>query len=138
MKVILFIGIILLLGDTPSGLCEPTRADLSERVQMQKLDQKTTIGGRIGKGMVSVFRDFISPVDGDRCPSVPSCSAYSCLAFEKHGFFLGWIMTVDRLFHEADEKAVSPLVLVNGRLKILDPVENNDFWWFDGNDAEQE
>jgi len=44
---------------------------------------------------------------------------------------MGWMMTVDRLFHEgSEEKKVSPLVYDHGRLKIYDPVEDNDFWWF--------
>ena len=40
-------------------------------------------------------------------------------------------MTVDRLIHEGSEETkVSPVVLVDGQYKILDPVENNDFWWY--------
>jgi hypothetical protein len=56
------------------------------------------------------------------------------MAFKKHGFFIGWLMTVDRLIHEIDEESVSPLVNYKGRAKIFDPVENNDFWWFCGDD----
>jgi len=83
-----------------------------------------------GVRLASFFRDHISAVDGDRCPSLPTCSSYIVEAFKKHGFFVGWMMTVDRLIHEADEASISPLVHQNGKIKILDPVENNDFWWF--------
>jgi hypothetical protein len=80
--------------------------------------------------LVSLFRDHLSAVDGDRCPSAPSCSSYSVQAFNKHGFVMGWLMTVDRLIHEGkEETTVSPLVYIDGRLKIYDPVQNNDFWW---------
>jgi hypothetical protein len=83
-----------------------------------------------GAWLVSVFRDYVSAVDGDRCPSAPSCSSFSVQAFNKHGFIMGWLMTVDRLIHEGKEETdVSPHIYVNGRLKIYDPVENNDFWW---------
>jgi len=83
-----------------------------------------------GAWLVSIFRDYISAVDGDRCPSFPSCSSFSVQAFNKHGFVMGWLMTVDRLIHEGKEETeVSPFVYVNGRLSIYDPVENNDFWW---------
>jgi Putative membrane protein insertion efficiency factor len=83
-----------------------------------------------GAWLVSIFRDHVSAVDGDRCPSTPSCSSFSVQAFNKHGFIIGWLMTVDRLIHEGkDETPVSPLVYENGRLRIYDPVENNDFWW---------
>lgn len=84
----------------------------------------------------SVWR-HISEVDGKRCPSEPSCSSYSSQAFRKHGFFVGWVMTVDRLIHEADEGRQSPLVRRDGQFKILDPVEDNDFWWYGGDDNER-
>ena len=85
----------------------------------------------VGIWLATFFRDTISAVDGDRCPSVPSCSSYSVESFRKHGFFLGWMMTADRLIHEGvEETRVSPSVLTRGGLKIFDPVENNDFWWY--------
>jgi hypothetical protein len=85
----------------------------------------------VGAWLVSLYRDHISKVDGHRCPSFPSCSSYSVQAFRKHGFIMGWMMTVDRLFHEGnEEKKVSPLVYDHGSLKIYDPVKNNDFWWY--------
>jgi len=93
-----------------------------------------------GRWLVSFYREHISPVDGSRCPSVPSCSSYGIKALKKHGFFIGWMMTVDRLIHEGQEETkVSPIVFSQGKWKIYDPVENNDFWWYlpkDRNDHE--
>jgi hypothetical protein len=81
--------------------------------------------------LLSLYKNHISPVDGKRCPSYPSCSSYAEQALKKHGFVRGWMMTVDRLIHEGDEEtSVSPLVIVDGEAKIFDPVENNDFWWY--------
>lgn len=91
-----------------------------------------------GAAVVRLFRDHISAVDGNRCPSYPSCSSYSVQAFEKHGFIVGWLMTVDRLIHEgSEEEEVSGTVKMGDRLKINDPVHNNDFWWYasDGKDT---
>jgi hypothetical protein len=86
--------------------------------------------GNPGAWLVSFYGKHISAVDGDRCPSVPTCSAYAARAFKKHGFFIGWMMTVDRLIHEGKEETeVSPIVFSGGKWKIYDPVENNDFWW---------
>jgi hypothetical protein len=42
---------------------------------------------------------------------------------------MGWLMTVDRLIHEADEWNFSPVKNRGGKEKIIDPVENNDYWW---------
>jgi len=92
----------------------------------------------VGAWLASLYRDSISRVDSDRCPSLPSCSSYSYLAFRKHGFFMGWLLTVDRLIHEADEGSFSPVVYHQGRFKVLDPVENNDFWWFQGDGSTQQ
>ena len=80
--------------------------------------------------VLKAYQETISPVDGGRCPSVPTCSSYSIEAFKKHGFFIGWMMTVDRLIHEGREEAsVSPFLFSEGKWKLYDPVENNDFWW---------
>ncbi len=93
--------------------------------------QAVDSGFNVGTWLVTFYRDTISPVDGDRCPSLPSCSSYSIEAFRKHGFSLGWMMTVDRLIHEGrDETAVSPPIRSDGKWKIYDPVANNDFWWY--------
>jgi hypothetical protein len=81
--------------------------------------------------LVNLYREHISPIDGDRCPSLPTCSTYSVQALKKHGFFIGWMMTVDRLIHEGEEETkVSPVVYYEGKWRILDPVQNNDFWWY--------
>ncbi|MDY6836697.1 MAG: membrane protein insertion efficiency factor YidD [Thermodesulfobacteriota bacterium] len=80
--------------------------------------------------LVGLYREYISPVDGSQCPMVPSCSQYSLDAFEKHGFFMGWIMTCDRLLRcGRDEIKRSSRILLMGEEKCYDPVENNDFWW---------
>jgi len=83
------------------------------------------------RSLVEVYRTYISPIDGSKCPMYPTCSKYSLLAFKKHGLFIGWMMTVDRLFRcGRDELRLSPQIIVNGELACYDPLENNDFWWY--------
>lgn len=84
----------------------------------------------VGVWLASFFSKHISAVDGDRCPSAPTCSSYSVQAFKKHGLVMGWLMTVDRLIHEGNEWSVSPVEKRGGKGKIIDPVENNDYWWY--------
>jgi hypothetical protein len=89
--------------------------------------------------LLSLYKNHISPVNGDSCPSYPSCSLYAEQAMKKHGFFMGWIMTVDRLIHEGkEETAVSPYINFDGEKLIFDPVENNDFWWHPRNGKHHE
>ena len=80
------------------------------------------------RALLVSFQKVISPVDGDRCPSYPTCSAYSLEAYEKHGAVVGTLMTVDRLIHEACEGQFAPAVEVHGVRRIYDPVSANEFW----------
>jgi putative component of membrane protein insertase Oxa1/YidC/SpoIIIJ protein YidD len=135
-KVVLFVALFSSFPNLNQGLCgENSRTGINE-TKTDNSAKRTESDINIGAWLASFFSKHISAVDGDRCPSDPTCSSYSAQAFRKHGFFVGWAMTVDRLIHEGDEGSVSPLVRRNGRLKILDPVENNDFWWYskDGQD----
>lgn len=59
----------------------------------------------------------------------PSCSAYSKEAFQAHGFFLGWIMTCDRLMRcGRDETRLSPGITTSEGRLTLDPLIANDSW----------
>ena len=129
-KISLFLLLLSICLGTAHGMCGEISVPPSVQDISQTKTREDSSQINIGASLVSIFRDHISAVDGDRCPSLPSCSSYSVMAFKKHGFFIGWLMTVDRLIHEIDEESVSPLVNYKGRAKIFDPVENNDFWWF--------
>jgi putative membrane protein insertion efficiency factor len=79
--------------------------------------------------VIDLFRRHLSPIDGDRCPMYPSCSRYSLEAIDKHGPVMGWIMTCDRLLRcGRDELTTASRVIVDGRWRCLDTVEDNDFW----------
>lgn len=74
--------------------------------------------------------DHLSAVRASECPMWPSCLEYSKQAFKKHGFFIGWTMTCDRLMRcGRDEMKLAPLVKVKEKWKYYDPIESNDFWW---------
>ena len=123
------VGLLYLAAALGLAACAGTPTTRTEAVPGAR-DQDAP--QNLAAGMVSIFRDHISAVDADRCPSRPSCAQYGVQAFNKHGFLLGWLMTVDRLIHEgSEEAAVSPLVFEHDRFQIYDPVENNDFWWAD-------
>ena len=82
--------------------------------------------------IIQFYQTYISPVDGNRCPMHPSCSAYAAEVFETHGPVMGWIMTYDRLVRcGRDETKLSPAVIVDNQEYIYDPVKANDFWWFE-------
>ena len=78
--------------------------------------------------LLTFFSKVISPVDGSRCPSYPTCAEYSKQAYQKHGALIGTLMTVDRLFYEPTEARFSPQIEVYGARRIYDPVSANEFW----------
>ena len=129
IKISLFFIFIFFLVSIDSPVGRAFEDELSE--SSDTVNGQETSGFNLGAAIVSIFKDHISAVDGDRCPSVPTCSAYGVEAFKKHGFFMGWMMTVDRLIHEGkEETTVSPLIYTNGKWRIYDPIKNNDFWWY--------
>jgi hypothetical protein len=99
----------------------------------------TVLGGFYGLSpaqaqnpVLGFYQEYISPLDGNRCPMQPSCSAYAGEALEKHGLFMGWIMACDRLVRcGRDETKRSPVIILDSREYIYDPVDANDFWWFE-------
>lgn len=71
-----------------------------------------------------------SAVRHGECPMHPSCSEYSKEAFERYGFFIGAMITSDRLMRcGRDETRLSPKVYVGGMLKSYDPLDRNTSWW---------
>ena len=101
----------------------------SREIHRVSPDKELSLPASLLKGGVMMFSKYISPVDGDRCPMYPTCSVYGKEAVEKHGFFIGILMTADRLIHEGNEMDTAPLIKIGDRLRYLDPVSNNDFWW---------
>lgn len=100
-----------------------------EKACLPPFDGADLAGDGFVPAAVDLFRRYISPIDGDRCPMYPSCSQYSLEAFNKHGLVMGWIMTCDRLLRcGRDELAIAPGIIVDGGLRCYDSVEDNDFW----------
>ena len=47
--------------------------------------------------LINLYRKYISPIKPPCCRFTPTCSAYAVEAFEKRGFFVGFILTVGRI-----------------------------------------
>jgi putative component of membrane protein insertase Oxa1/YidC/SpoIIIJ protein YidD len=129
-----FFVILMMFSLLGSGFAKSAYADPFDMITgqgtSQRKDPPAHSENNVGVWLASFFSKHVSAVDGDRCPSEPTCSSYSVQAFKKHGLAMGWLMTVDRLIHEGDEWAVSPVKNRNGKGKIIDPIDNNDFWWY--------
>ena len=84
----------------------------------------------IAAAPVFFYQHYLSHLWGQSCAYYPSCSNYALLAIRKHGALIGAMITFDRLQHEANEGRTSPLMLTGGQIKVYDPLENNDYWWY--------
>jgi hypothetical protein len=74
------------------------------------------------------YQKFLSPVLASQCYMLPSCSAYAQQALTEYGPFLGLLLTIDRLFREANEDKTSPSVRQGDQFKLYDPPSAN-VWW---------
>ena len=125
----LFITLFLMFGLAGGAYSEPFRGPWGEdRAERTSYKQASSEFNPL-RSLVRVHRNYLSPVDGKTCPMYPSCSKYSLLCFKKHGLFIGWVMTCDRLLHEADEMGNAHVICINGVEGFHDPIGNNDFWW---------
>jgi len=74
------------------------------------------------------YQYLMSPVDGRDCPSWPVCSVYAATAIHQHGIMMGSWLMLDRLIHEHDDLRTAPRVLVDGEMRVNDPLARNDVW----------
>ncbi|MDH4163173.1 MAG: membrane protein insertion efficiency factor YidD [Nitrospirota bacterium] len=106
-----------------------TKADRERPARPSAEKHETSMAATPFSWMLKIYQNFVSPLDGDRCPMHPTCSQYSVQAIRKHGPVIGIVMTTDRLLHEADEQRLARQKNFGDRLRYLDPLDNNDFWW---------
>lgn len=76
-------------------------------------------------GALTLFQDYISPVDGDRCGFAPSCSAFARRAVGRLGAAEGVLATADRLMRCTPFTVPGSDYLPLPGGKLFDPVENN-------------
>ncbi len=100
--------------------------DWEER-PVSEVEAPVAAGAVLMQAMLGFYRASITGVDGSRCPSVPTCSAYAVEAVRRHGALGGAALTSARLISESDEAAFAPHVLVDGVLKVYYPVEDSVF-----------
>ncbi|MBI5787249.1 MAG: membrane protein insertion efficiency factor YidD [Candidatus Schekmanbacteria bacterium] len=91
---------------------------------------ETSVPKIVFDSYVVFFQRVISPVDGPRCQLYPTCSQYGRQAIQKHGAFLGFILSAERLMRDnGGVPQYHSLVRRGNRLYYYDPLTDNDFWW---------
>ena len=96
-----------------------------EQPPSQEQSDSTSLGGVFLLGALDVYRTLLSPIDGKRCPSYPSCSAYAVDAVRQEGAWWGSGLTAGRLLGEADEAAFAPKIYRDGEWLIYYPIDSD-------------
>jgi putative component of membrane protein insertase Oxa1/YidC/SpoIIIJ protein YidD len=77
-------------------------------------------------GLFRIYKGFIGPANGFRCPMHPSCSSYALAAIDKWGLFRGVVLSSDRLIRcgcNLDQYAPADW---NGSTVFGDPMPGNN------------
>ena len=126
--------LILLLSYGMPAVCDARTNSMrygpffQKSVQNRQVKYETSSVKLVWVGLMNVYARVISPADGPRSPSYPTGSAYGKQAIRTYGFFLGVLLTADRLLHEAD-KPQGPIIKIYGKQRFYDPLEHNTYWW---------
>ena len=102
----------------------------------------TAPGDSLFDGFMQIYEgplNHLKSVRRGECPMYPSCSQYARQAMARYGFARGWVMAMDRLMRcGRDETRRAQKIIVNGKWKYYDPVENNADWSTQGRPLQSE
>ncbi|OUM47021.1 membrane protein insertion efficiency factor YidD [Bacillus pseudomycoides] len=69
----------------------------SRAIILKEYAEKETVMKQIFIGIIRFYQKFISPMTPPTCRFYPTCSHYGLEAFQKHGAFKGFWLTLKRL-----------------------------------------
>jgi len=79
---------------------------------------------------IGAYREHVSPIQGHRCPCLPTCSVFTLYSIQKYGFFVGLVMGVERLYLRENLDIINqlhymPVLGSDGSSRVYDPPEAN-------------
>lgn len=78
-------------------------------------------GCALASSMLYLYKAFISPADGSRCPMHPSCSDFTHKAITSKGLIIGVVISCDRLMSCGCDLDKYRIVNINGVYRFDDP-----------------
>ena len=81
----------------------------------------------VGLALIRYYQKNVSPLQGPRCPCVPSCSNYVLGAIKEFGIIYGTLLGIDRLCYKENyfirNSTYFRIVDAHGKTKVYDPVK---------------
>ncbi len=137
MRMLSFILALLVLlpaaarANDPWDFKQPARKLAPRTVVFHDRHQDSSHPVKRGLGsMVKFFQDYLSPLDGPKCPHYPTCSQFSRESLSLYGPFWGVVMTANRLTREYDGLLESGhyQLVYKGKVRAYDPPEQAWYW----------
>jgi putative component of membrane protein insertase Oxa1/YidC/SpoIIIJ protein YidD len=131
-------GLVGMIGLLAAGTPVAAQGWLTVEELGARLDRParpTSCGEIAGSMWFEAYRSTLSRARGPACNFEPSCSHFSQDAVRRYGLLKGLVMTGDRL--ERCNQCLSLAQYPRGRggadNRILDPLADDDvWWWFEG------
>lgn len=116
----------------PWNFVQPEEAPIVRHVSIADPAVGSPNAVKAGLGnMIVFFQNYLSPVDGPKCPHYPTCSQFARESVGRHGAFWGTIMSANRLTREYPgmfESGHYKLVWKGAMLRAYDPPEDHWLW----------
>jgi putative membrane protein insertion efficiency factor len=71
---------------------------------------------------IKFYQETISAHDGARCLFYPTCSQFAGQAVKEYGFFLGVLMTIDRMVYREDPLSLQYYSYDEKKDRYIDPI----------------
>lgn len=130
LSVVMLAAVTVLLLSLPCSLyaADRMKGPDARSATHSRQEPPVSILAWFGSSAIRLYSEVISPADGPRSPSYPTSTAYGREAISRHGFFMGVLLTADRLIHESDIYH-GPMIIKYGVPRYNDPVKYNTYWW---------
>jgi len=101
---------------------------ISYKIKTEVVENTSDNSGELDDVLIStarsVYKIFISDVDGDNCPFEPSCSAFFVESVKQTNLVKGALMFADRFTRDLNFLKVMNDYPVTNRTRFYDPPEN--------------
>ena len=79
---------------------------------------------------IRFYQATLTHADGPTCRYYPACSQYAAEAIGRHGPFMGFVMSAERVMRRHKAHVGDAVIRLGDFNRYADPLDANDFWWW--------